>query len=211
MSKSSGIFSDLVGIVLAAASAVGAVFGLFNSVLAELVPPFDDSHQTVGVVSVGTVAVLLILTVVVKKRVTTVQARSIAAASAVCLVTALVVYFPFRDATRAYTYRHPPASAAHSDQTRHIRGELHEQGRRRVKDMTVAHAVYELGGPDIVNATGMLWSEESRLQVIGTLERYYVVFTMLLTAAVFMAGVAVWRKQQAEKRRQVARTNAERR
>jgi phage terminase large subunit-like protein len=196
VSKSHGIYSGLVAIVLAAASAVAAVFGLFNSVLAELVPPFDDSRHTVGIVSIGTVAVLLILTILTRKRVTRLQIRTIAAASALCLVGALALYFPFRDETRTYVYRHPPASLAHADQTRHIRGELHEQGRRRVKGMTVAHAVYQLGGPDIVNAMGILWTEASRLQVIGRLERYYVVFTMLLTAAIFIAGMAVWRNQQ---------------
>jgi hypothetical protein len=199
------MFSNLVGIVLAAASAVAAVFGLFNSVLAELVPPFDDNQQTVGVVSIGTVAVLLILTILIRKRMTALQARSIAMASALCLLAALAVYFPFRDATRTYTYRHPPASASHDDQTRHIRGELHEQGRRRVKDMTVAHAVYQLGGPDIVNAMGILWTEESRLQVISRFERYYIAFTMLLTAAIFIAGIAVWRMQQAERPSKSAR------
>jgi hypothetical protein len=193
------MYSTLVGIVLAAASAVAAVFGLFNSVLAELVPPFDDNQQTVGVVSIGTVVVLLILTIVVQKRMTALQARTIAMASALCLIGALGVYFPFRDATRTYTYRHPPAAVPHAGQTRHVRGELHEQGRRRVKDMTVAHAVYQLGGPDIVNAMGILWTEESQLQVIGRLERYYIAFTMLLTAAIFVAGVAVWRKQQADR------------
>jgi hypothetical protein len=196
VSKSHGVYSGLVAVVLAASSAVAAVFGLFNSVLADLVPPFDDSRQTVGIVSIGTVAVLLILTIVIQKRMTTLQTRTIAAATALCLVGALALYFPFRDETRTYIYRHPPASLADANQTRHIRGELHEQGRRRVKNVTVAQAVYQLGGPDIVNAMGILWTEESRLQVIGRLERYYVIFTMLLTAAIFMAAMAVWRKQQ---------------
>ena len=196
MSKSHGVYSGLVAIVVAAASAVAAVFGLFNSVLAELVPPFDDSRHTVGIVSTCTVAVLLILTIVIQKRMSGLQTRTFAAASALCLLGALALYFPFRDETRTYVYRHPPASLAHADQTRHIRGELHEQGRRRVRSVTVAHAVYQLGGPDIVNAMGILWTEESRLQVIGRLERYYVAFTMLLTAAIFIAATAVWRKQQ---------------
>jgi hypothetical protein len=207
MKNSNGMFAGLVGIVLAAASAVAAVFGLFNSVLADLVPPFEDSQQTVGFVSVGTVAVLLILTVLIQKRLTTVQTRTVAIASVLFLLASLAVYFPFRDLTRAYTYRHPPASIANAGQTRHIRGDLHEQGRRRVKEMTIAEAVYQLGGPDTVNSLGTLWSEASRLKVISTMERYYVALIMLLTTTIFMAGLTVWRKQQAERTRRPARSD----
>ena len=199
MKNTSGMFEGLVGIVLAAAAAVAAVFGLFNSVLADLVPPFEDSQQTVGFVSVGTVAVLLILTVFIQKRLTTVQTRTVAIVSVLFLLGSLAVYFPFRDFTRTYIYRHPPASMANAGQTKHIRGDLHEQGRRRVRELTIAEAVYQLGGPDTVNSLGSLWSEASRLKVIGTMERYYVALIMLLTTTIFMAGLTLWRKQQAER------------
>lgn len=209
MGRSNVMFAGLIGIVVAAAAAVAVVFGLFSSVLAELVPPFEDSQQTVGFVSVGTVAVLLILTVVIQKRLTTVQTRTVAVVSVLFLLASLAVYFPFRDLTRAYTYRHPPASAAHEGQTKHIRGDLHERGRLRVKDMTIAEAVYQLGGPDVVNSLGVLWSEASRLKVIGTMERYYVALTMLLTTTIFLAGLTVWRKQQASRTRRPAQITHE--
>ncbi|HKA43659.1 MAG TPA: hypothetical protein VKF40_16890 [Burkholderiales bacterium] len=201
MKNSGGMFEGMVGIVLAAAAAVAAVFGLFNSVLADLVPPFEDSQQTVGFVSAGTVAVLLILAIFIQRRLTTVQTRTMGIVSVLLLLGSLAVYFPFRDLTRTYVYRHPPASMANAGQTRHIRGDLHEQGRRRVKEMTIAEAVYQLGGPDTVNSLGILWSEGSRLKVVGTMERYYVALIMLLTTTIFMAGLTLWRRQQSEKTR----------
>jgi TIR domain len=206
MKRPNVAFAGLIGIIAAAAAAVAAVFGLFNSVLAELVPPFEDSQQTVGFVSMGTVAVLLILTIVIQKRLTTVQTRTVAIASVLLLLASVAVYFPFRDLTRTYTYRHPPASIANLQQTHHIRGDLHERGKLRVRDLTIAEAVYQLGGPDTVNSLGTLWSEESRLKVIGTMERYYVALIMLLTTTIFMAGLTVWRRQQAEKTRRPARS-----
>ena len=90
------MFAGLIGIVVAAAAAVAVVFGLFNSVLAELVPPFEDSQQTVGFVSVGTVAVLLILTVVIQKRLTTVQTRTVAVVSVLFLLASLDIRLPRR-------------------------------------------------------------------------------------------------------------------
>src|SRR5262245_65042140 len=104
MKRPNVTYAGLMGIVVAAAAAVAAVFGLFNSVLAELVPPFEDSQQTVGFVSMGTVAVLLILTIVIQKRLTTVQTRTVAIVSVLLLFASLAVYFPFRDMTRTYTY-----------------------------------------------------------------------------------------------------------
>jgi hypothetical protein len=191
-----GMFSGLIGILTSAVAAVALVFGMFNSLLAEIVPPFEDSQQTVGFVSFGTVIVLLAATLLIRKRLTVVETRTLAIASVVLFAIALAVYFPFRDFTRTYIYRFPPASAAHEGQTRHIRGDLHERGVERVKDMTIAQAVYELGGPDQVNAMGSLWHEQSRSAVIGRMERYYVALIMLLTVAIFVAGLTVWRQQR---------------
>jgi hypothetical protein len=42
---------------------------------------------------------------------------------------------------------------------------------------------------------GSLWHEDSRLQIISRMEREYVALIMLLTTAVFVAAIAVWRTQ----------------
>lgn len=196
MPKPKEVFAGPIGILTSAVAAVTLVFGLFSSILANLVPPIDNSQQTVGFVSFGTVIVLLILTLLIRKRLTGIQTRTVATASAALFLIALTIYFPFRDFTRAYVYRFPPASAPHKNQTFHIRGELHEKGLDRVKDMTVAQAVYQLGGPDQVNSMGILWHEKSRLHIISKMERYYVALIMFLTTALFSAGLAVWRQQQ---------------
>lgn len=196
MPFSMGGFAGLRGVLSSAVSAVALVFGLFNSFLKDLVPPFEDNQQTVGFVTFGTVIVLLALALFIRKRLIGVQTKTVAATSLGIFVIALAVYFPFRDLTRTYIYRFPPASTPHSGQTRHIRGDLHEKGLGRVKNMTVAQAVYQLGGPDQVNSMGALWYEQSRLQIVGKMERYYTVLIMLLTTAVFAGGLAVWRQQQ---------------
>jgi hypothetical protein len=185
----------LIAVLTSAVAAVALVFGMFHSVLAELVPPFDDSQQTVGIVSVSTVVVLLALTLLVGKRVTQTQTRWVALGAIALLCVALFSFFSMRDLVRNYVYRFPPASAASEAQTRHIRGDLHEKGRARLGDMTVAEAVYQFGGPDQVNGMGSLWHEDSRLQIISRMEREYVALIMLLTTAVFVAAIAVWRTQ----------------
>src|SRR5262249_60882677 len=134
---------------------------LYCSAPRSLPPPPEDSQRTVGFVSAGGVGVLLIPPIFIKRRLTAVQTRTMGIVSVLLLLGSLAVYFPSRDLTRTYVYRHPPASMANAGQTRHIRGDLHEQGRRRVKEMTIAEAVDQLGGPDTVNALGILWSEGS--------------------------------------------------
>jgi len=189
------IHDSLIAVFMSAVAAVTTVFGLFNSLLSELIPPLDESHQTVGIASFGTAVVLLALTLAMRKRLSLVPARIIAAMSVVLLALALLVFFAFRDLTRTFVYQYPPASIASPSQTKHIRGDIHLAGLVLVRDATVAQAVYKFGGPDLVNSTGVLWHEDSRIAIMGKLERMYVTLTMLLTSAIFAAGVAVWRKQ----------------
>ena len=191
------IYDGLIAVFVSAVAAVATVFGLFSSLLSELVPPLDDSQQTVGIASFGTAVVLLALTLAIRKRISVVSGRMIAASSLALFALALLVFFPFRDLTRTYVYRYPPASTSSPSQTRHIRGDIHPAGLALVRDATVAQAVYRLGGPDMVNGTGVLWREDSRIAISGKMERLYVALAMLLTSAIFVAGVAVWRKQAA--------------
>ena len=188
------IYDGLLAVIGSAVAAVGIVFGLFNSLLSELVPPIDDGQQTVGIASFGTAVLLLALTLVMRKRISVASARAIATAAALLFLAALLLYFMFSDLTRTYVYRYPPASTSSPSQTRHIRGDIHSAGLALVKNATVAQAVYQLGGPDVVNSSGVLWREDSRISISGKLQRLYVALTMLLTGAIFVAGLAVWRK-----------------
>jgi hypothetical protein len=201
MGSDDGMFKELELILGSAVVTVAIVFGLFNSILADLVPPFEDSQQTVGFVSVGTVVILLILTLALRNRLAALHVKPVAAISAGLFLAALFVYFPFREFVRANVYRYPPASIAHSNQTRHVRGEIHELGKQRMKNMTVAQAVYTLGGPDEVNGMGVLWFEESRLANINKMERYYVCLIFLFNLSLFSASLTVWRVQRAQRRK----------
>jgi hypothetical protein len=188
-----GYFAELWLIMLSAALASGAVFGLFNSFLEKLVPPFEDSTQTTAFCSFGTAVMLLGLSLLIHKKLSQVSARIVALGCIVLLTGAVVLFFHFRDVTRTYVYRYPPSSVASSSQTLNVRGELHEQGRQYVQNKSIAQAVSELGGPDYVNGKGLLWSEAARLAAIDRMERLYVYLTMTLTTAFFSVGLAVWK------------------
>lgn len=202
MAANDGAFCGLSAVIASAATAVAGVFCLFESVLSELVPPFEESEQTVGFVSLLTVVTLLALSLVIRGRLKASSVKTLALISVALGLLSALVFFPFRDLTRTYVYRYPPSSAPSKEQSRHIRGDLSQKGREFVKSMTVAEAVYRLGGPDHVNSSGTMWPESSRRAVIDKMERYYVALVALVTTAIFTAGLAVWRlTQQGRKER----------
>ena len=193
--KAHGHYAGLIAIVASAAVAAASVFGLFNSVLSDLVPPIEDAQLTVGFASLGTAVLLLALSLAIQRRITQASARRLAIASAVLLAAAALTFFALNETSRAYVYRFPPASSSTPAQTKHARGEITPEGRARLGKMTVSQAVFELGGPDNVNNMGILWSEESRLHVLGRLQMLYVALALSLTCSIFVAGIAVWRRQ----------------
>jgi hypothetical protein len=189
-------FDGLVTLIASAAAAVGAVFGLFNSVLSDLVPPTDENQQLVGIVGVSTTVVLLVLVLLVRRQLRATPAYAIGGAALLALVLAIMVFLDFRELSSTYIYRYPPASLASSKQARHIRGEIHTAGAVLIGSGTVANAVFRYGGPDLVNSMGVLWTEDSRNKVIAKFEVRYVVLTILMASAVFVAGVALWRQRR---------------
>lgn len=188
-----GYYIGLGAIIASAAGASVAVFALFESFLETLVPPIDDNRQTVAFATFGTAILLLTLSLLIQKRLTSTTTRTVIGVCAVLLLCSVAQFGYFRDNARTYVYRFPPASQATTNQNMHIRGELHDRGRTYVGDKTVAQAVFELGGPDFVNSRGLLWSESSRLRTIGKLEMQYIVLAMSLTTALFTAALAIWR------------------
>ena len=189
MAKSS--YDGLIAIIVSAGAAVAAVFGLFNTVLADLVPPIDDNQLSVGFVSMISLILLLVLTLLIRNRLTRVQTRTIGIVALAIMLSAIAVFFVSRDYSRTYIYRYPPQSSA--EQGRYTRGELHERGRELTRSSSIADAVFRLGGPDTVNGMNLLWTEESRQKVVDRLEIYYVALALLLVAGIFTAGIAVWR------------------
>lgn len=195
-SQSNSFFGGLIAIIASAAAASTAVFLLFDSFLTTLIPPFEDSRQTVAFATFGTAIALLALSLVIQRKLSAIRARTIAISCGLLLAAAAVLFLHFRDNTRTYVYRYPPASISHEGQKLHIRGKLHELGEKYVENKTVAQAVFELGGPDYVSSKGLLWREADRLSAISYMERLYVALAMLLTTGLFTAGLAVWRQQE---------------
>ena len=67
--------------------------------------------------------------------------------------------------------------------------------------MTIAEAVFRFGGPDNVDALGLLWTEDARGHAIDLLQRWYIALILLITAAIFGCGIAVVRQHQAQRPR----------
>jgi hypothetical protein len=108
----SGFFDGPMAIILSAVASAVTVYGLFGAVLTDLIPPFEDSQQTVQVATFGTTLVLLVLCLLIRKRLTRLGGRAAAVASLALFLCALVIFFNFRELTRTYVYRYPPSDMA---------------------------------------------------------------------------------------------------
>lgn len=149
--------------------------------------------MAVSFATFGTAIALLLLSLVIRRKLTAATVRLVTLVCVIFLLASVSLFGYYQDLTRTYVYRYPPASQANESQIRHVRGELHENGRAYVGDKAIAQAVFELGGPDYVNSKGLLWSEASSLRAVGRMEMLYLVLAMLLTTTLFAAGLAVWR------------------
>ena len=191
--KSAAVYARLTAVILSAVAVVAMTFGLFNSVLKDLIPQVEGAAQAVNFVSFGTVIVLLSLTLLVRKRLSVISQYAWAGVGVVCLVVAVFTYFSFSDLVRRYVYLFPPVSAPGMEQRPFVRGPYHELGKQRAAGMDVPTAVDKFGGPGFVNGHQLLWSEESRSEVVGWFVRYYAAIAFLMTTALFVVAIAVWR------------------
>lgn len=191
--KSVSHFAPLTAVILSAVAVVTATFGLFNSILKDLMPQVEYAAQTVSFVSFGTSVVLLALSLLIRKRLRATAQMTWAGVAIVLLVCAAFVYLSFNDLVRERVYQYPPSSGSVTDQRPHVSGVFHEQGRIRGAGMDVATAVSKHGGPDLVNGNALLWTQESRSAVVGSFVRYYMALAFLMTTALYVAAIAVWR------------------
>lgn len=196
-------FAGIKAIIISAATTVGTMLGLFNSVFAELVPPLQAKAITIGWVSLGALVVLLVLSAVfilLKGRTLALLACSLLGAGFLSLSFAL--YLPYVGELRTYVFE----VSDREGKQRFVRGEIHEEGRKRLGVHTVeAFASSDLHG--VLN-TDMLWTTESRLAVSARLERSYVEMSMAMIAAIFLSVLSMWALWQSVPQPQIPRDRA---
>lgn len=185
-------FDGLLPIVASAGASVAATLALFRSFLSELVPPIEGAQLSIGMVSFGTTVVLLALSLLIRKRLSSGRQRGLAVLALALLAAAFWAFFTYRDVVRTYVFAYPAELHA-TQQTRYIRGELHEMGEKRSKGMSIAEAVKMFGGPQLVASRELLWEESAQQAITGRLERWYMFLSMLLTTALYVVAIAVWR------------------
>ena len=161
-------------------------FGLFGSVLENLAPPVNDVPVKVGVASLACL-VLLLLVGALADQLKSTKRRNLAfgIAAVLAFVAAGAVFLWYENLQAQLIYRYPVDENPAVPTKRYIRGELHEEGRKRVGSQTIAGAVWELGGPSNVVEQQLLWSYASQKQAELQLTSTYLVFVFLLGAAIY--------------------------
>lgn len=192
-------WDSLTGLLTAAAGAVTLVFGLFNSVLSDLVPPIESQNpQTAaGLASLLALAVLLGLALLMRSQARTAHRRATALGAALTIAAAgvwLAVYLnEFNDHVYSWT---ETGSAVDEDgastSLRHVRGdETTELYRKLRQTNSVAGAVTQAGGLVLVQQQQLLWSERSQKAVETRLLWHYIAVTTLFSAGLFALALAV--------------------
>jgi hypothetical protein len=108
------------------------------------------------------------------------------------LAVAVINYVSFGDLDRKHVYVYPPApSAVGLEQRPLISGPYHECGREKAANMDVATAASKFSGPAVVNDYRLLWTAESRSDVVGKSVRYYaaIAFSMARAFSSRLSGV----------------------
>jgi hypothetical protein len=182
-------FERLGKLITAAAAVVGIVFGLFNSILSDLVPPVEDHQTVLGVVSILSLVVLLAISVIMPRTPTPRLRVAIGLFALVAVVGMAATFIVHRNNIATYVYRYPPSEFSDVKQVRLIAGDMHELGRKRAEGLLLAYAVQRNGGPDIVNDHQLLWTQQSRLQAERKLLVGYEILVGAITTLLFALGV----------------------
>ncbi|CAN5484794.1 hypothetical protein BH10PSE17_BH10PSE17_03550 [soil metagenome] len=185
-----GHYVGLVAILTSAAGAVVAVFALFNSVLQELVPPLRTPGITVSWVSMGSLVLLLALTVVLRQVKRNREFTVAAIVSVLFAVASFAIYLPYASQLRSSVFQIPPPPAPAWQ--RFIQGEIHAKGLERLNGRSVAQFVSQ--DPEGVINSELLWTRESQEAVTSDLELRYVGLVICMVCALFMASLSVWIK-----------------
>ncbi|MBK7464644.1 MAG: hypothetical protein IPJ50_19365 [Betaproteobacteria bacterium] len=200
-------WDSLTGLLTTAAGAVTLVFGLFNSVLADLVPPIQSPNpQTAaGLASLLALAVLLGLALLMRRRPSIAYRRGTAIGAGLAIAAAGVWLAVYLGEFNDYVYSWPEvgsgaAQDGSSKPKRHVRGDFTAFGLELQKTLSVAGAVEHAGGLAFVQKNELLWSERSQKATETRLLWHYIAVTTLFTGGVFALALAhVFRRQEAAK------------
>jgi hypothetical protein len=110
-------------------------------------------------------------------------------------IAAFVVLWLYMGEIQTYVFRYPEPTTAGEISTRHIRGQYTELGKIITKDMSIAAAIDSVGKLGMATKNQLLWTEESQKTIEVYLVSYYVVFTVLITTALFCAVLAILRSR----------------
>lgn len=184
----------------AAAGVVTLVFGLFSSVLADLVPPVEAMRPVavIGLASLVALVILLVLALVMRRRLTLAQRPRVALVAGAAALAGLALFFVHFDDLGRYAFRWPDEPTA----PRHLRGDYNETGRQVTRDMSLVAAITAMGGLDQVQRMNLLWEEDSRREVERRLVAQYVALTSLFAGSLF--GLALALMSSDRPRRQAA-------
>lgn len=184
-------------LLLGAAAVVGSVFLLFNSLLNELVPPTTGLAPNLyaSIASLSSLLVLLVTVLTTPARPTLHQRRWISVLAVMTGIAAFVVLWLYMVKIHTYVFSYPEITPAGEISTRHIRGQYTELGEAITKDMNIAAAIDSVGKLGTATKNQLLWTEESQKKMEVCLVSYYVVFTMLITTALFCTVLAILRSR----------------
>jgi hypothetical protein len=192
-------FARLGKLFTAAAGVVAVVFGLFSSILSDLVPPVEGHETVLGVVSILSLVILLAVTLLIPGRLTRRLQIGIGLLALAAVVAVAVTFIVHRNNIATYVYTYPPSEFADHAQVRLIAGDLHEMGKKRAEGMLLAYAVRRNGGPDIVNDNQLLWTQQSRVKAEHTLIAGYEILVGAITTLLFVLGTLAMNRFKTKK------------
>jgi hypothetical protein len=197
-------------LMLAAASVVAVVFGLFGSVLQEFAPPAKTIGPILctGVASLASLIILLTAVLAMPALVTIRQRRWVVAISLAIGSVSFYSLFRYAESLNVYAYTCPKDDPSRElASKRHIRGEFTPLGEEITKQMTVEAAIKSVGGCRMNRDHQLLWTEHSQKATEMRLVGHYVASIAMLNVALFIAAVAV-RNIRSSKAREAAKRRA---
>jgi hypothetical protein len=176
-------------LLLAGAADVGAVWGLFSSILKDLVPPVGDAQQVTNMVSMIALLILVALVLAMPRNPPPKVRRALGVLGTGAVLISLVLFLMYRDRIETYVYAYPPGEVTIGGQRQYVRGEYHQKGAQRAANSTTAAAVEANGGPDVVNNKEILWTRSSRKAIEQRLVIWYAAVVSTICTTLFSLAI----------------------